>query len=62
MYGDRALVLQMVVNLIENAVHHRSDDEMLIRLDAGQHEGRVWFSVADNGVGIPEQQAVLVLV
>ncbi len=52
MLGDRHLALQLVVNLIENAVHHCSDNTV-IRLSAGEDDGTVWFRVADSGPGIP---------
>ncbi|MGQ7846825.1 ATP-binding protein [Granulosicoccus sp. 3-233] len=52
MFGDRQLLLQLVVNLIENAVHHCSDNTV-IRLSAGEEGGIVWFRVADSGPGIP---------
>lgn len=56
MMGDRALVLQMIVNLIENAIHHRENDTTHIRLNAGERDGQIWFSVTDNGVGIPDAE------
>jgi signal transduction histidine kinase len=52
MRGDRSLMLQLVVNLIENAVHHCRSDT-LISLSAGESEDAVWFRVADTGPGIP---------
>lgn len=52
MFGDRHLALQLVVNLIENAVSHCSDNTV-IRLSAGEDGGIVWFRVADSGPGIP---------
>lgn len=55
MLGDKSLVLQLIVNLIENAVHH-CDGCASIVLSAGQEEGVVWCRVADNGPGIPEAE------
>lgn len=52
MLGDRHLALQLVVNLIENAVHHCTENTE-IRLSAGEEDGVVWFRVADTGPGIP---------
>ena len=52
MLGDRHLALQLVVNLIENAVHHCSDNTV-ITLSAGEDGGVIWFRVADSGPGIP---------
>lgn len=55
MLGDKSLVLQLIVNLIENAVHH-CDACSSITLSAGEEEGVVWCRVADNGPGIPEAE------
>lgn len=55
MFGDQQLTLQLVVNLIENAVHH-CDGDTRITLSAGQEDGVVWFSVGDNGPGIPKAE------
>jgi|GEM_PF-3569320 len=52
--GDRELLLQLVINLVENAIHHCSDGVNIV-LDGGVSDGRVWLSVADSGPGIPEE-------
>lgn len=51
--GDRELLMQVVVNLIENAVRHTPDGTTIF-LDAGEYHGEPWFRVADNGPGVPE--------
>jgi len=60
MYGDRELVLQLVVNLIENAIRHAGGDAdrpITIGVEAGQRDGRtVWLAVTDSGPGIPEAE------
>lgn len=52
-YGDRELLAQAVINLVENAFRHTSR-EALIRLEARRDGNRVVLSVADNGPGIPQ--------
>lgn len=51
--GDRELLMQVVVNLIENAVRH-CPAGTTISVDAGEYHGEPWFRVADNGPGVPE--------
>ncbi|ASJ71160.1 sensor histidine kinase [Granulosicoccus antarcticus] len=55
MLGDRHLGLQLVVNLIENAVNHCAENTV-ITLSAGEDDGIVWFRVADSGLGIPDSE------
>jgi len=55
MFGDKELVLQMIVNLVENAMNH-CEKGTEIHFSAGESRGYVWFSVADTGVGIPEAE------
>ena len=50
--GDRELVTQLLVNLLENAVHHGGTAGE-IRLSAGVRDGRPRLAVADRGPGIP---------
>jgi len=52
--GDRELLMQVVVNLIENAIRHCPKGTM-ITLDAGEYHGEPWFRVADSGPGVPEE-------
>lgn len=53
--GDQSLLLQLIVNLIENAVNHGSTGTK-ITLSAGESDGSVWFRVADTGPGIPAHE------
>ena len=54
--GDRELLTQMYVNLIENAIRHcpRSTN---IRLNVGRKGGSVVSSVEDDGPGIPAEES-----
>ncbi len=66
MYGDRELVMQLVVNLVENAVHHcgRTGDHPeagVIEIAGGRRDGHVWLSVNDRGPGVPEAEREKVL-
>jgi len=49
--GDRARLVQCVVNLLTNAAKY-TPPEGEIRIDSGERGGRAWLRVADNGAGI----------
>lgn len=52
--GDRSLIVQMAVNLIENAICHTPvGTEILVAL--ARRNNTVRASIADNGPGIPEE-------
>ncbi len=55
MFGDQSLLMQLTVNLIENAVHHCSAGTEIV-LSAGREGERIWFRVADTGLGIPDAE------
>lgn len=58
--GDRDLLTQMVVNLVENALRHTSADAQIrVTLELGD-DGPIGV-VADNGPGIPEAERERVL-
>jgi len=42
----------MLANLIENAIRHCLEGTV-IALAAGQSDQGVWFSIADDGLGVP---------
>ena len=57
--GEKAKVLQILVNLIRNAKHAadesgREEKVITLRISTTQ-DGRVRLAVADNGVGIPAE-------
>ena len=53
MMGDKDLLMQMLVNLIENAIRHCGDGTNIV-LSATQNGEDILISVGDNGPGIPE--------
>jgi signal transduction histidine kinase len=50
--GDRELLAQAIVNLLENAQRH-TPDGTIVRLTAWSREGSVSIQVADTGPGVP---------
>ncbi len=52
--GDRELLMQVVVNLIENAIRH-CPEGTTITLNADEYHGEPWFKVSDNGPGVPAE-------
>ena len=53
-FGDKRLVVQMIVNLLENAIAHSGGDQ--IALSAETTSDGIAVHVSDNGVGIPEPE------
>ena len=53
--GDRQYLLQMVSNLVENAIKYSSTVHSRVRVETGTREGRSWVRVSDNGPGIPAE-------
>ena len=49
--ADSSQLLQVFQNLIDNAIHYRSDDPPRIRIEARELADAWQFSVHDNGVG-----------
>ncbi len=50
--GDRTRLIQIVCNLVSNAIRYTPDGGM-IDVAVGLREGRVFATVTDNGIGIP---------
>jgi signal transduction histidine kinase len=55
--ADPAQVRQLLQNLIANAVKFRSDEAPLVEVSARREDDRIEVSVADNGIGVPAEQA-----
>lgn len=53
--GDKDLLLQLIVNLIENAIRYCPDGAQIV-ISAGVVDSVVWMSVCDNGPGVPESE------
>ncbi len=52
--GDRTLLEEMMVNLIDNAVKYNRRGGR-VTIDVGMRDKHPCFSVEDTGVGIPEE-------
>lgn len=52
--GDRGRIEQVMLNILGNAIKYTPDGGH-IRVTAGDLGGAVWMEVADDGIGIPEQ-------
>lgn len=53
-WGEAALLTQVLANLIENSIRH-CPDQTMIKLEAGRSDQGIWLSVSDNGPGIPNE-------
>lgn len=58
--GDRELIIQLLSNLLDNAIHH-TPPQSLITMTLRRQAGGVVGSVADNGEGVPESERAKVL-
>lgn len=57
--GDKVLLEQVVVNLVQNAIHAQLEQppaERRIDIDTVSRQGTVQVSVADHGPGVPDNQ------
>ena len=52
MLGDYQTLLQMVSNLIENAIKYIDGNDKKVCIETGVTEGHAWVRVSDNGPGI----------
>jgi two-component system OmpR family sensor kinase len=50
--GDRQYLLQMLSNLVENAIKYSTGDRKLVRVETGAADGNTWVRVSDTGPGI----------
>ena len=50
--GDRKYLLQMVSNLVENAIKYTTGDHKRVCVETGTADGSAWIQVSDNGPGI----------
>lgn len=59
-WGDRHALIQVIVNLVTNAIQILADPELSVGIFWGEKEGRTWIEVADQGPGIPieEEEAI----
>ena len=54
-HGDRQHLLQMVTNLVENAVKYAQGEAPRVQVSTGRQGGQAWVRVEDNGPGIASE-------
>lgn len=54
--GDEDLLLQMIVNLVENSIHHCPVDSVIVVSARMLPSNRALVSICDNGPGVPAEQ------
>lgn len=50
--GDLQTLLQMISNLIENAIKYTEGQEKKVKIETGVTKNQSWIRVSDNGPGI----------
>jgi heavy metal sensor kinase len=53
--GDRQSLLQMISNLIENAIKYTDGNDKRVCIETGTTDGYAWVRVSDNGPGIASE-------
>ena len=53
--GDRDLLTQLIVNLVENAIRHTPDGSRIV-VGLAKRQDDVTLTVADNGPGVPDAE------
>lgn len=53
--ADERMILQVIYNLINNAINYTGDDKTVIINQTLTEDGRVKISITDTGKGIPEE-------
>jgi signal transduction histidine kinase len=53
--GDRQYVLQMLSNLVENAIKYTNGDSKLVTVETGSVDGKTCLRVSDTGPGIASE-------
>ena len=62
LHADPAQLVQLLQNLIGNAVKYRSDEPPEVHVSCEQKNGECFFGVKDNGIGIDPKYADQVFV
>jgi Na+/proline symporter/nitrogen-specific signal transduction histidine kinase len=60
MYGDKERLIQVLINLLGNALKYCDAEEGKIGLSAYYLDGQLKINVTDNGKGIPEESLPLI--
>ena len=55
-FADETQIIQLLQNLVSNAVKYRGSEPPVITVAVRELEGAWLFSVQDNGIGIPKDQ------
>lgn len=53
-YADKDAIEQVIINIVTNSIKYTKDGG-IIKIYVGAINGRAYFKVVDNGIGIPEQ-------
>ena len=53
---NRSALEQIFINLINNSIKYNNKEKIVIDIESSNDENHYYFTVTDNGIGIPEDQ------
>lgn len=53
--GDKALLVNMLTSLIDNAIKYNTDNQPRVSVTATKEDNHIVINISDNGVGIPQE-------
>jgi PAS domain S-box-containing protein len=53
-YGDRIQLVQLIQNLVSNALKFTNSENPMVKISCWEENGHARFAVSDNGIGIAE--------
>ena len=53
---NRSALEQIFINLINNSIKYNNKEKIVIDIESSSDENHYYFTVTDNGIGIPEDQ------
>jgi two-component system phosphate regulon sensor histidine kinase PhoR len=57
---NRGLLLEVVVNLVTNAIAHTPSGQIVLRAQRDEAEMKTWIEVSDSGPGVPVEKRPLI--
>lgn len=59
-YSDKKIIREILNNLINNAIKYTPSGSVIIKADTNFEQNKLFLSVADTGIGIPEEKMEII--